>query len=170
MAALFDDLLDQAKQLAKREPRKPKQASLRRAISTAYYALFHLLVNEAVRLLIKGGDRKALRQTLSRAFVHSQMKDVSQQFGRNQVSDKFLPALNGMTLQPELISVAKTFVDLQQARHEADYDVSRDFPKQDCLDLVGRVEKAFSGWRQVRGSLQSEVFLVAMLAQKQIHL
>lgn len=169
MAALFDDLLDQAKQLAKREPRKPKQASLRRAISTAYYALFHLFVNEAVCLLIKGRNRRVLRQTLSRAFVHSQMKDVSQQFGRDQVSDKFRAALNGLMLQPELISIAKTFVDLQQARHEADYDVSRDFTKRDCLDLVGRVEKSFIDWNTVRGSLQSEVFLVAMLAQKQIH-
>ena len=43
------DLLEQAKHLSKRERRKPKQASLRRAVSTAYYALFHLLIEEATR-------------------------------------------------------------------------------------------------------------------------
>lgn len=169
MAALFDDLLDQARQLAKREPRRPKQASLRRAISTAYYALFHLLINEAVCLLVKGRDRKILRQTLSRAFTHAQMKKISQQFGNDSVSDKFLSALNGLRLQAELISIAKTFFDLQQVRHEADYDLSQDFMRQDCLDHVGRVEKAFEDWSKVRGSLQSEVFLVAMLSEKQIH-
>ena len=43
-----EDLLEQAKHLASRERTKPKQASLRRAVSTAYYALFHLLISEAV--------------------------------------------------------------------------------------------------------------------------
>ncbi len=43
-----DDLLEQAQHLAQREPKRPKQASLRRAISSAYYALFHLLISEAV--------------------------------------------------------------------------------------------------------------------------
>jgi len=42
------DLLEQANHLARREQRKPKQARLRRAVSTAYYAVFHLLVAEAV--------------------------------------------------------------------------------------------------------------------------
>jgi uncharacterized protein (UPF0332 family) len=41
------DLLEQAKHLANREKKRPRQASLRRAVSTVYYALFHLLVHEA---------------------------------------------------------------------------------------------------------------------------
>ena len=32
---------------AKRKPKRPRQASLRRAVSTSYYALFHLLICEA---------------------------------------------------------------------------------------------------------------------------
>jgi uncharacterized protein (UPF0332 family) len=46
--AFADDLLKQAYHLANRESGEPKQASLRRAVSTAYYALFHLLIDEAV--------------------------------------------------------------------------------------------------------------------------
>ncbi len=42
------DLLQQAKRLAHLEPKKPKQASLRRAVSTAYYSFFHFLITEAV--------------------------------------------------------------------------------------------------------------------------
>jgi len=42
-----DHLLEQAHHLAKRERNRPRQASLRRAVSTAYYALFHLLISEA---------------------------------------------------------------------------------------------------------------------------
>lgn len=48
---LHHDLLEQAEHLAKRETKKPKQASLRRAVSSAYYALFHLLVSDGARRL-----------------------------------------------------------------------------------------------------------------------
>ena len=46
--AFADDLLEQAYHLANREQEDPGQASLRRAVSTACYALFHLLIDEAV--------------------------------------------------------------------------------------------------------------------------
>jgi uncharacterized protein (UPF0332 family) len=42
------DLLEQAEHLVNRDGATPKQASPRRAVSTAYYALFHLLIDEAV--------------------------------------------------------------------------------------------------------------------------
>ena len=44
---LANDLPAQAKHLASRERGRPRQASLRRAASAAYYALFHLLIREA---------------------------------------------------------------------------------------------------------------------------
>jgi hypothetical protein len=67
-----DDLLEQAYHLANREPEDPKQASLRRAVSTAYYALFHLLIEEAV------GNWGVARQRsiLARTFEHGKMKSI----------------------------------------------------------------------------------------------
>jgi hypothetical protein len=47
---LADDLLGLADRLAKPTSSDPEQASLRRAVSTAYYALFHLLVAEVAQL------------------------------------------------------------------------------------------------------------------------
>lgn len=44
---LAQDLLEQAKHLASYEGNNPTQASLRRAVSTSYYALFHLLLEDA---------------------------------------------------------------------------------------------------------------------------
>ena len=167
--SLHGDLLQQARLLATHEPRRPRQSSLRRAGSASYYALFHLMVHEAVSLLVVGADRKSLRNSLSRAFVHAQMKEVAQQFaGPKGPSPKVLPALKGQALPSELKSVASAFVDVQQARHEADYDVSRDFTREECMDLVSRVQIAFSDWRKVRKTLSADVFLVALLAQKQM--
>ncbi len=47
--ALAQDLLEQAQHLAVYEGSNPSQAALRRSISTAYYALFHLLVEDAAQ-------------------------------------------------------------------------------------------------------------------------
>ena len=49
MSVLSDDLLLQAKHLQQLDKLKPKQANLRRAVSSAYYSLFHLLIDEATQ-------------------------------------------------------------------------------------------------------------------------
>jgi hypothetical protein len=72
--AFPDDLLEQAHHLAKRDERKrPRQASLRRAISTTYYALFHLLIMEAV----SNWRIAAQRPLLARIFEHNKKKAAS---------------------------------------------------------------------------------------------
>src|SRR5947209_5185965 len=70
--AFADDLLEQAYHLANMDIGRPKQASLRRAVSTAYYALFHLLIDEAV------GNWSVIRQRsiLARMFDHGKMKRI----------------------------------------------------------------------------------------------
>ena len=93
------DLLAEARLLAEKEPRRPKQASLRRAVPDACYALFHLLVDEASRRLVGGTNRTALRSCLARAFNHATMKTVAKQFAEGGVSPKLTPGLNGAALQ-----------------------------------------------------------------------
>ena len=52
--SLHSDLLKQARFLARKERKKPTQASLRRSVSASYCALFHLLVEQATRLMLPG--------------------------------------------------------------------------------------------------------------------
>src|SRR6202050_5778875 len=68
-----DDLLNQAFLLLNKESKNPTQASLRRSVSTAYYALFHLLIQEASA----NWSRVDTRDYLARAFDHRTMKDAS---------------------------------------------------------------------------------------------
>lgn len=74
---LSQDLLDLADHLSRKEPRKPKQASLRRAVSTAYYALFHLLIEDATKHWSGHGNSRA---GLARAFEHANMDRASGAF------------------------------------------------------------------------------------------
>ncbi|HKK17110.1 MAG TPA: hypothetical protein VJ952_00395, partial [Opitutales bacterium] len=84
----------------------------------------------------------------------------------NNVSVKLHPGLNGLALPPELRRLSTTFVDLQQARHEADYDPAIRLTRSEVLDLVGRVEQAFEDWQMIKNSLQSDVFLAGLMAQR----
>lgn len=163
--SLHRDLLTQAYHLATREPRKPKQASLRRSASASYYAVFHLLVDAAVRRLVPGRDRVALRNCLRRSFRHATMKKVARQFAAANISDKLKPALNGLAPQEELVYVADSFAQLQESRHRADYDIGgAPFTRLEVLTLVFLAESAFLFWDTVRNSPQADAFLVGLLA------
>jgi uncharacterized protein (UPF0332 family) len=70
------DLLAQAHHLAEYEGENPTQAALRRAVSTAYYALFHLLVADAARLCFSGDLSAEARAGVERAFQHGSMKST----------------------------------------------------------------------------------------------
>lgn len=163
---LAADLLAQAVQLARQEPGRPRQASLRRAVSTAYYSLFHLLVDEATRRLVRGSGRRGLQQALARAFVHGEMREAAHGFAGGPLSGGLRAALG--RADPELIFVARVFVALQEARHAADYDPARRFSREECRDFVQRAERAFTAWRAVRTTLAADAFLVALLADRRL--
>ena len=111
--SLHKDLLKQASLLARKEPKKPLQASLRRAVSASYDTIFHLLVDEATRLMLKGHDRAPLRDNLARAFHHATMKQTAVAFTKGTLPPKLVIGANNQVLQRPLIAVAETFVQLQ---------------------------------------------------------
>ena len=154
--AFHDDLLEQAIQLVHKEPRKPKQASLRRAVSTAYYALFHLLVDQATANWRRADSRMAL----GRAFDHSHMKNASNRVLNLKFPDEKPSAIRDLKL------VAKTFVKLQELRHSADYDGSVFWTRTEALDSVRSVERAFDCWKAVRKEKIAQEYLVAFLIKQ----
>jgi hypothetical protein len=157
------DLLEQAKHLASRDPRKPRQASLRRALSTAYYALFHLLGDEATKLL--AADPK-LRRLVGRALVHDEMKQASSSFASTMLP-KHVVAVSGVSIPNDLQFVAKVFVEIQEARHDADYKLDRlPFTRSDVQTVIGRVDQAFQAWKKVRNEPMAKVYLASLLFWK----
>ncbi|MCK6514299.1 hypothetical protein L6R46_04485 [Myxococcota bacterium] len=158
--SLHDDLLKQAQQLARSEPKRPKQASLRRAVSAAYYALFHLLVHEGSVALSPLASPK-VRSIVARTYQHADMKKVAAQVSKKNLPKPYQSL--GLSLAPELVDVAKTFTELQDARHSADYDVRAQLQRRAVLDLVAQAEEAFRCWKLCRRTEAAQVFLMAML-------
>ena len=160
-----EDLLKQANHLARLDRKKPVQANLRRAISAAYYALFHLLICDAAKRF-SPPEPKGLQQQWQRAFAHGAMKDICQKFASVNLPENLRPLL-AAPLSKELIAIAKAFVSLQQARHDADYDLRQAFSRPDAINQIKKAENAFVAWKQIRRAPDAAVFLSALLLSKQ---
>lgn len=154
--SLHADLLDQAEQLALRDARRPKQANLRRAVSSAYYALFHLLTSEASALY---AAEPGLASRINRTLNHAEMKKASTMIANDKLPKAVQPSGGGYSTPPDLKRVANAFVSLQQARHEADYDLSRTFRRQEALAFVQSARQAFEAWESVRKTDDARVYL-----------
>src|SRR5262245_16524514 len=71
----------QPRRLARLDPRRPQQGNLRRAVSTAYYALFHFLVDRSSRSFVgTTGVREQFRRMLARAYGHGEMASAGKTF------------------------------------------------------------------------------------------
>jgi hypothetical protein len=168
--AVHKDLLEQARRLATLDVRKPKQANLRRAISATYYAMFHLLVDEACRVLIGAQHNQSpFRQVLGRAFTHGAMKEACKSFGGGTLKKgvaKGLPA--GLTIPGEIRRLADTFVDLQEKRHLADYDLTERFKRSDVLRVITQVRNRIEDFKELPSSNEKRFFLACLWAWKEL--
>ena len=150
-----EDLLEQAQHLAIRDKRRPKQASLRRAVSTAYYALFHFLIAEA----ISNWKNNSQRAALARAFEHRNMKTASAKAANARA------ATSNPTVLVELQRVANTFTLLQQDRNTADYDNSVQWTRIEVQADIDRVRAAFASWRAIRTEPLAQDYLLSLLVK-----
>jgi uncharacterized protein (UPF0332 family) len=145
--SLHADLLKQAKQLAQLDPRRPKQVNLRRAVSSAYYALFHLLTSQASALY---AAEFGLAARINRTLNHGEMKKVSLLIANGKLPKAVQAPGARYTTPREVKTVANTFVILQEARHEADYDLTRTFSRDEALRFVQMAREAFEAWEAVK--------------------
>jgi len=157
---LAEDLFNQAHFLSYHERGRPKQATLRRSISTAYYAVFHLLVANAALALVP--NRPAgLVARVSRAFQHGEMKQVCISF-RNERPPESVRELLKPKISRDLQFVAATFVALQELRHKADYDTGVLFARAQASEAVNRADELFMAWNRIVKTDEVRVFLAAL--------
>jgi hypothetical protein len=163
---LHEHLLQQARELALRDPGKPRQVNLRRAVSSAYYAMFHAFIDQACRMML--GTRhteRSFRYVLGRAFTHGTMKQTCAAFASGTLKAavaKGLPAT--FSIPAEIKDPAKTFVDVQEQRHMAEYDRTERFRRSDVLTLVAQVDAALQTFLSLAPSIEKKFFLACLLA------
>jgi len=157
MAQLHYELLDQSEFLARLDPRRPKQANLRRSVSAAYYAVFHALAWEFARCF-----RSGVRSGAVRVISHGIAKNAA----REIVASGTLKILPGPATCPaDLVTVADDFVRLQVARNDADYSLSASFDRKAALAYSQRARRAVGYIEQARETCPKELqaFLLALV-------
>jgi uncharacterized protein (UPF0332 family) len=159
--SLAEDLLEQARHLAARDSGRPRQASLRRAVSAAYYSLFHLIVDDASSFLVRGSR---LRPVVARSFEHKNVRMAAVAVGdvarRPHGNHWMLPLLNS-PISIDLVEVCDAFVNLQEHRHRADYDSTMRFTRVQTNGLVSDAFWAHARWRAERNSHNARAFMLA---------
>ena len=155
--AYHDDLLAQALELIHVSP--PSQLTLRRAVSAAYYAVFHYLIADAT----SNWNNVALRTALGRAYDHGTMKTAS---NRILNSKDFPYAGEDPTVVTNLRFIAQTFSQLQEDRHFADYNLTKDLDRLEALKQVKSAEKIFNTWPAIRGEQIAQAYLVSLLVKR----
>lgn len=119
---IYDDLLELADHLARRESRRPKQISLRRATSTAYYAVFHALAYLCAKELVGWTKDWKFVTPIYRALDHSTAKKL---FDRSRE-----------TYGEDVAQIGRAFILLQQERNNADYHPEFSSTRQETLELI----------------------------------
>lgn len=110
---------------------RPRQTNLRRAVSTAYYALFHCLAACCADLLVGGPRSDRSRPAWNQAY-----RALEHGLARNRCSNRDSMA----RFPPEVQDFAKQFVYLPTRRHRADYDPDATFLKSVVVEIINDAE------------------------------
>ena len=109
----------------------PSEADLRRAISTAYYAVFHTLAASNAELIAGQPQSSISAYAWERVY-----RRLDHGRARNNLS----AVLN--LLSPTGENFARTFIELQDLRQEADYNPNAAIVHSDAVNVIGQAETA----------------------------
>jgi len=146
-----DHLIEQAEQLA-RPPANgaPRQADLRRAVSTTYYALFHAILVDVADQLAGRARRNSVEYSLAyRSVPHRQLANLCEELSKTTLGAKYRPFEPNGGFGADLLAVASALIDLQEKRHSADYDPLYRVTASDASLTVQAGRAALNHWRSV---------------------
>jgi uncharacterized protein (UPF0332 family) len=157
--AYHDDLIQHAIFLSELNlPAEPKQVDLRRAVSAAYYGLFHLFTTEAAQNWKHPGQRNRF----AIMYGHGRMKACSL-----RISSRPLPIDPAeIPIATDLKLVADSFVKLQQDRQTADYDNSKVWSRTQVWETIAQAEDAIASWSNIREKEMAQDYLLDLMGAR----
>lgn len=119
-----EQLLDQADRLIRRgRGGAPQDIDLRRAVSNAYYAIFHEIARDTADDLIGRKNRDTPQYALTyRNIEHRALKSLCETALKSRLPDRFVRYVPSGSFGAPIKSVAAAIIDLQEKRYLADYD------------------------------------------------
>lgn len=125
-----DELIRLARVLSADTDGRPRWVARNRAVSTAYYALFHALAELCGRELVGAWKPWPAFRHVYRSLDHGHARRVLDAARRDGNSSEAVK------------TVGDAFTDLQERRHAADYDPGYRITSADTGSLVTNAERA----------------------------
>lgn len=144
MAVLNSDhLLEQALRLVQPPVAgPPRQVDVRRAIPAAYYAVFHHLLTAVADAYVGRTKRNSTEYSLVyRSVDHGVLRQLCREAVKANMPEKYRRHLPRIGLGPNIQAFAETFIELQDSRHQADYDP---FGRLKTSDVKAAVAAAYT--------------------------
>lgn len=142
----------------------PTDAHMRRAASTAYYAVFHMLLRAAADRFMGAGQAAAPGYSLLyRGFSHGQMRRACEELQHSTLKERYKRALQRTAVSRDMQAFARSFPNLQDARHTADYDPAAQFSASDVAALIQEAENAIEAFDRAPPDEQADVLALLMM-------
>ena len=158
-----EKLLDHAQDLAGAEAGRgrPSYTNHRRAVSSAYYAVFHQVTANVGERLFPGEEAFQIRAR--RSISHDAVRTVSTWIGGSapQQLEAITSRIRG---DAEVQQIAASLIGLKEAREEADYDHLRPFDKAETLALVNEARATVDMLRGGGPGIEAMMSLIALKA------
>jgi hypothetical protein len=157
-----EHFFEQAEKLIAPQAGRPRQVDVRRAVSAAYYAIFHAIITAATDQFVGVTNRDELRYGLvSRSVDHGWLRKLCEEVQKTTLSNKFrryAPAGFGANI----VAFAAAAEELQEKRHSADYDVMIRINRSDAALAIDTARAALGRFNGA-GELERLAFLSLLL-------
>ena len=145
-----------ARHILEQSATRPQQVSLRRALSTVYYALFHALAQNGADLLVGRTARNSLAwQRVYRGLEHNRAREACK---NSETMNRFPAAIRHF---------GEMFVEMQQKRHQADYDPHANFLKSSVTYDINTAEQAIKNFATVGDNLRRNFSVHVLFKSRQ---
>jgi hypothetical protein len=141
----------------------PRQVDLRRAISDAYYGIFHATLAAAADQFV-GASKRATSQyalvyrSISHGAIRELCLDITKQTMPRLLARHAPPAGFGSNL----MAYSEVIVDLQEKRLSADYDPLKRYQTADVVAAVGAAQNALTRFKNAVDA-EREAFLAVLV-------
>jgi len=157
-----DHLFEQADKLITPQTGRPRQVDIRRAISAAYYAIFHGAITAAADQFVGMTNRDESRYgLLYRSVDHKWLRELCKEVQKSTPSSNFRPYTPPGGFGADIAAFAAAVVALQVKRHTADYDVTVRMNRSDAVLAIAEARAALG--RFDRASQQQRLAFLSLL-------
>lgn len=134
---------------------RPRQAMLKRAISTAYYAMFHALCSSNANLVAGLSTDPPTREAWTRTYRSLDHRPASNRLaGTRRLAD------------PAVRQFAIAFALLQEHRLTADYDPHSKFLRNEVSDLIDIAETATTALMSTTPTVRRPLAAMVLLRER----